>query len=210
MNDVQTSTLSVTESDKRKGKLMLLGIVAVFVLPFLVLPLMMSPENMRKTNKGVLIQPHVIFAELHVTDVKNLSAVNGKWTLLYFVPDVCEQVCRNALYSLRQVPKTLARDSDRVQTLLVTTGDMDMDLATLVDKEFSAMSQARADKNTVKTLFQQVMPGVDVLNASYIYLMSPDGYIFMHYPSYENEQEAINHALDIHDDLKKSIKGSRL
>jgi len=210
MTDIQSGNNNSAIDAKVKSRLTMLAILALFILPFIILPLIMSPEKMNKTNKGVLVQPHVVFADIQVADVKNLSAVSGKWTLLYFVPATCENLCINALYSIRQVPKTLGRDSDRVQALLVTTSDMNMEFHALIEKEFAVMSQARADRNRVDTAFAQATPGLAIADAGYIYLMSPDGYVFMYYPSYENEQDAINHALDIRDDLKKSIKGSRL
>jgi len=46
-------------------------------------------------------------------------------------------------------------------------------------------------------------------SAGSIFLMSPDGYVFMVYPTFVDEQESILRARDIRADLKKSIKGER-
>jgi len=54
MIDQTTTSSNSTEEMTRKGRRMLLAIVAVFVLPFFVLPLVMSPDQMKKTNKGIL------------------------------------------------------------------------------------------------------------------------------------------------------------
>jgi len=210
MTDIQPENYVPASKDKIKSRVTFLAIIGVFVLPFVILPLIMSPAKMNKTNKGVLLEPHVVFAGVQAAEIKNLSAIKNKWILLYFVPDKCAQTCINALYSMRQVPKTLAHDADRVQSLLVRTVEMNAEFDSLVEKEFTVMSQARADKNNIDIAFAQALPGIDVSQAGYIYLMSPDGYVFMYYPSYKDEQEAINHALDIRSDLKKTIKGSRI
>jgi len=195
-----------------KNKLILLAILAVFILPFMILPLIMSPEKLQKTNKGFLIQPHVSFADLHATDMHNnpvnISALNSKWTLLYVMPSNCNNSCisarSNALYSMRQVRLSLDRDVDRVQQLLLFTVKPDQELTALLEKEFSIMLQMYADGEVVD---KQI---ANASSAGNIYLMSPDGYIFIYYPSYEIEKESIAHADDIRSDLKKSIQGSRL
>jgi len=211
MNDQAMTPVNSTEEMTRKGRRMLLAIVAVFVLPFFVLPLIMSPDQMKKTNKGILIQPYVQFTDLQVRDFNNnpVSAVpDKKWTMLYVVPENCVASCvaarTNALYSMRQVRVSLQRDMDRVQQLLLFTTDPDSELSILLNKEFSVMIKMRANSESVDKQMTQAS------TAGNIYLMSPDGYIFIYYPPYENERESIIHADDIKADLKKSIKGSRL
>jgi len=195
-----------------KNKLILLAILAMFILPFVILPLIMSPEKLQKTNKGFLIQPHVLFADLHATDINNrpvnISALNSKWTLLYVMPSNCNDSCvsarTNALYSMRQVRLSLDRDADRVQQLLLFTVKPDQELTDILEKEFSNMLQMHADGEVVDKQIAHAS------SAGNIYLMSPDGYIFIYYPPYEIGKDSIAHADDIRSDLKKSIQGSRL
>jgi hypothetical protein len=105
---------------------------------------------------------------------------------------------------MRQVRISLQRDMDRVQQLLLFTSPLDAALATLLQKEFSSMLQMQVNAEIVD---QQI---ASASTAGNIYLMSPDGYLFIYYPPYENEQESLVHAEDLKVDLKKSIKGSRL
>jgi len=200
---------------QRKARFIMLAIVAVFVLPFLVLPLFSSPMQMKKTNKGVLIQPHVPLAELRLTDEQQQSVtapyLESRWTLLYVIPESCDTMCvfaRNyALYAMRQVRLSLDRSVDRVQHLLVFTGEPDNDLLALLQKEFSGMKRVWGDRSTLETvLFSRLQ---DQYPAGGIFLMSPDGYVFMAYPTFVDEQESVLRARDIRADLKKSIKGDR-
>jgi hypothetical protein len=199
-----------TNASIKKGRLIMLAILAVFILPFFILPLLMSPENLQKTNKGTLIQPHVQFADLQVSDLNDhpVSVVPGKkWTMLYVVPASCDSVCSaartNALYSMRQVRISLQHDMERVQSVLLLTAAPDQEFSAMLQNQFPTMVQMHVPRETV----DKYMAGSS--SAGNIYLMSPDGYIFMYYPPQAIEKESLVHANDIRSDLKKSIKGSR-
>lgn len=200
---------------QRKARFIMLAIVAVFVLPFLVLPLFSSPGQMGKTNKGWLIQPHIPLAELALTDHNQQPVTEAylekRWTLLYVIPELCDAVCvsarNNTLYAMRQVRLSLDRDMDRVQPLLVSTGEMDGDLAALVQGEFPTMKQVHGNHQTLENVLYSVLP--QRYPAGSIFLMSPDGYVFMAYPTFADEKESILRARDMRADLKKSVKGDR-
>ena len=193
----------------------MLGIVAVFVLPFFVLPLFTSPTQVGKTNKGFLIQPHIPVAELALLDAQQQTLVAANlethWTLLYVVPASCDADCvaarNNALYAMRQVRLSLDRNVDRVQQLLVFTAEPDAELAGLMQREFADMKHAYGTRQTLDSVLYSALP--QQYPAGNIFLMSPDGYVFMAYPTFVNENESILRARDIRADLKKSIKGER-
>jgi hypothetical protein len=199
---------------QRKARFIMLAIVAVFVLPFLVLPLLSSPARMGKTNKGLLIQPHIPLADMGLThDLQPVteSYLEKRWTLLYVIPEHCDAVCisarNNALYAMRQVRLSLDRDMDRVQQLLVFTHEGDPDLAVLIQREFSTMKQVYGHHQTVENILYSRLP--QRYPAGSIFLMSPDGYVFMAYPTFADEKESILRARDMRADLKKTIKGDR-
>lgn len=206
-----TSTDSA-EQRNRKDKQNFLLILAVFILPFIVVPMLMSPEERPKTNKGNFVQPHVLFDELSISGYGDKefdrSLVKGKWVLLYFLPLHCEQACRNSLYAIRQVRKALDRDVDRVRQLVVSTSPVPQELDTLLKTGFGEMLRAQAKAQVIDAAFSKSLTGEQVSQQGYIYMMSPDGYIFMYYPAFADEQESILHARDIRKDLKKSLKGS--
>lgn len=200
---------------QRKARFIMLTIVAVFVLPFLVLPLFSSPMQMNKTNKGVLIQPHTPLAELALTDEQHLpvtaSYLESRWTLLYVVPESCDAMCisarNHALYAMRQVRLSLDRSVDRVQSLLVFTAEPDVELAALLQGEFSNMKKVHGNRQVLDAILHLRLQ--EQYPAGGIFLMSPDGYVFMVYPTFADEEESVLRARDIRADLKKSIKGDR-
>jgi cytochrome oxidase Cu insertion factor (SCO1/SenC/PrrC family) len=212
----QTENTPQTEFDSSqlwRNRITLLTIVGVFVLPFFILPLIMSPEDQPKTNKGEFVMPHVPLDQLELATVGQQvfddSEISGRWLLLYFIPASCEQACINSLYAIRQVKKALDRDVDRARQLLVHTTAPSRELQDLLSKEFDTMLQANGDASKIDSVMVPSMPAVgQPSRAGMTYLVSPDGYIFIYYPPYEDEQESILHARDIRKDLRKSMKGS--
>ena len=203
-------------SRQRQGRRMMLAIIAVFVLPFFVLPLFMSPEKMHKTNKGILLETPAAFATLHASDVSGRvleAPPEKKWALFYIVPAQCDEVCiqsaRNAFYSLRQIPLVFGRDMDRIQSIVLRTAVLPAALDTLVQQEFSHLTMLSAQAGIVDVAFGTTLPQA-ASQAGNIYLMSPDGYLFIYYPPEPNEKQSLLRAEDIRSDLKKSLKGSRI
>lgn len=202
---------------RRKGRLMMLAIVAVFVLPFFVLPLLMSPETMNKTNRGVLVNPHVNFAQLHAGNISGemvQAPPQKKWFLLYVLPNPCDQSCaiarNNSLFVMRQLPPTLGRDLVRVKQLVLLTTEPSAEVNNILQKEFSDVEQLRVDAGIIDSVLAPALSGAAASSAGNIYLMSPDGYIFIYYPPETDEQGSMRQAEDIRSDLKKSLKGSRI
>jgi len=217
MNDPASKVASLPEHarlQQRKARLIMLAIVAAFVLPFLVLPLFSSPMHMKKNNKGILIQPHIPFAELALRNGDQpvtASYLASRWTLLYVIPKDCDTVCllarKHALYAMRQVRLSLDRSVDRVQNLLVFTVEPEAELSALLESEFPGMKKLYGDRQVLDmNLYSRLQ---EQYPAGNIFLMSPDGYIFMAYPTFADEQESVLRARDIRADLKKSIKGDR-
>jgi cytochrome oxidase Cu insertion factor (SCO1/SenC/PrrC family) len=215
-NPVSSATPSpLNMEQQRRARLIMLGIVAVFVLPFFVLPLITSPERVGKNNKGLLIQPHIPFADLGLVNERHqpmaIVDLGARWTLLYVIPANCDAACvsarNNALYAMRQVRLSLDRDVDRVQQLVVFTAEPDGDLDLLMQQQFANMKRVEGNQQTLEAVLYARLP---VKNpAGSMFLMSPDGYVFMAYPTFVDEKESILRARDIRTDLKKSIKGER-
>jgi hypothetical protein len=215
MNDEQL-TPADGAARQRKGRLMMLAIVAVFVAPFFILPLLMSPATMSKTNKGTLIDPPVTFASLQIAGLDHhrleLPPLK-KWALMYIWPTACEGDCvearNHALLALRQASAALGRDSDRVQSLVLLTTEPSAELSILLQKDFKALVPLLVTQDAVDHAFAQALPG-KACEAGNIYLMSPDGYIFIYYAPEADEKRSLVRADDLLSDLKKSLKGSRI
>lgn len=102
----------------RSGRLQLLLVVVVFGGPLLVAAWLYyggtgwRPQG--TTNHGVLLEPISNVREA-ATDPDAFEQINeGHWLLLYADPGECDQRCREALYTIRQLRLMLGNDMTRV------------------------------------------------------------------------------------------------
>jgi hypothetical protein len=103
-----------------RGLMPFLLIVAVFVLPLLLASWMyygsLVPEG--RTNHGVLLEPIANVRErLPNSEAAELSEEH--WLLVYAHEGECAQMCREALFRLRQSRLMLGPDMDRVQRVFL-------------------------------------------------------------------------------------------
>jgi hypothetical protein len=118
-------------SDPRaRGRRNFLLIAAMFLVPVAVVFALYygglwSPSG--SSAKGELITPArpLEFAGLHRTDGDPAGAelFQDKWTLIYIGDGACDEACRTALTYGRQTRIALGKDMDRVQRVLLSTGN---------------------------------------------------------------------------------------
>ena len=163
------------------------------------------------TNKGILIQPNISIKDLRLeeSDKKIFapSYVTHKWALLYFIPPNCPKTCQNALYSMRQVKRSLDRDINRVDLISIQTTESSPHVLPLLNDTAFPFKQLKGTSLVIDNAFSSSITS-QASQAGYIYMMSPDGFVFMQYAVPKDEHEAILKARDIRKDLKRTLKGS--
>ncbi len=198
----------------RKNRGLLLVLLASFVLPFVLGDLAYKHGWYRggQTNKGQLLQPPVALADLKALDAgqQTLPAdfAQEHWWMVYVLPADCTAACRNRLFQMRQSPRALGRDGDRLRALLVLTAAPSSDTEALLQKEFAGFVRVRAQASDVDA----VLAGATVRasQAGLLYLMDPMGWIMLAYPPEADEKTSIIKAEDTLDDLRKLLKNSRI
>ena len=109
-----------------QGRRTLMLVAILFLLPVvLATGLYVSgwrPDG-RTLAHGELVQPARPVGDADLKDAEGaslrLSALRGKWALVYFSPLPCNEVCQNNLYKMQQVRLTQGRDAPRVERVLV-------------------------------------------------------------------------------------------
>ncbi len=106
----------MTEPKTTRGRLVFLFLAFVFLGPLALAAWMyyagqLQPEG--RTNHGVLLQPIVNLPEA-VAESPLHSTGDGHWVLLYANDAVCDEPCRQSLYTLRQSRLMLGREMDRL------------------------------------------------------------------------------------------------
>ena len=166
-----------------RGKLYLL--IALFFAPLLLAFLLYyGADGWRpagSTNNGDLITPARPLPEATLqtpegADLK-VSALHGKWTLVYIGPGECDARCREALTLMRQTRLALNDDMARVQRLFLATGEC-CDRTYLDAEHAGLMIASTSDSNFMATFRRDAKP---VEQAGRIYIVDPLGNLMMSY-----------------------------
>lgn len=108
-----------------KGRLILLAIVAIGVLPLLAALYFryVSPPEVKATTGQPLEPVRLPFELLQRTDGVALEhpEVSGKWLVIFAAPGSCDERCQHALYLTRQARTAQGRNMARVDRLWLVT-----------------------------------------------------------------------------------------
>jgi len=192
------------ESKILRSRLILLGVALVFIIPILVSWYLVFFSDFKKgdggTQKGELISPVIPLGEPEVFNLKSktIESINGKWTLLFFVENECNQLCENKLYQLRQIRLALGKDRDKVDRLLVSKNKQQWSQYTNSFNGQKYIDPTSRDYNRLIKKFNDYA-GLD-LKATY--LIDPYGFLMMKYPQDDNPMGTIK-------DIERLIKNQK-
>jgi cytochrome oxidase Cu insertion factor (SCO1/SenC/PrrC family) len=192
------------ESKILRSRLILLGVALVFIIPILVSWYLVFFSDFKKgdegTQKGELISPVIPLGEPEVFNLKSktIESINGKWTLLFFVENECNQLCEDKLYQLRQIRLALGKDRDKVDRLLVSKNKQQWSQYTNSFNGQKYIDPTSRDYNRLIKKFNDYA-GLD-LKATY--LIDPYGFLMMKYPQDDNPMGTIK-------DIERLIKNQK-
>lgn len=196
-----------------KNTLTLLAIVGPFIIFFIVGRYFVNPWELPRENKGQLIIPHVQIEALKLRDIDGEpyddADTSGRWSLLYVAGAECDRACKNGLYyQMRQVQRTLNEDMGRLRRVVLLTAPPSQALRDFLDDQAAGMVEVRGDDATVKAALAPAyeVHGGDALGD--IFVVSPDGQIFLRYPTHEDMDATLEEAENIRLDLERTLKGS--
>lgn len=192
---------------RQKNRLTLVAIVGIFIA-FAVAGRFVDVTALPKDNKGHLIVPHVPIDRLQLTRANSAYGNQdvGHWSLLYIAGSHCKHACKNALfYQMKRTRLSLGRDSHRVQLLVVKTAQ-DPTLDSFVRQKLPNAISLDGRRYLIEAAMKTALAGEAPFN--HVYLVSPDGMIFMWYDSHADKDGTILESGHIYDDVKKTLKGS--
>ena len=192
------------ESKILRSRLILLGVALVFIIPILVSWYLVFFSDFKKgdggTQKGELISPVIPLGEPEVFNLKSktIESIKGKWTLLFFVENECNQLCEDKLYQLRQIRLALGKDRDKVDRLLVSKNKQQWSQYT---NSFNGQKYIDPTSRDYNRLIKKLndYAGLD-LKATY--LIDPYGFLMMKYPQDDNPMGTIK-------DIERLIKNQK-
>lgn len=210
-----TETAPPSPAQVRRNRWLLVLVLASFILPFVVgdLAYKFGWYQGAQTNRGQLINPPLAFAGLAARNADGAAVdaayADGKWWLVYVLPPVCEQACRNRLFQMRQVRLATGRESDRVRQLVITTAALPADIDALLRAEFPDFQRLEADAASADRVLAPAA-GPAGSAAGLLYLMDPMGWMMLSYPPEADEAASIVKGEDVLKDLRKLLKASQI
>lgn len=200
-------------SPRLKNRLTLLAIISPFVLFFVVGRYLVNPWELPRLNKGQLIIPHVRIQALKLTDNQggpyDAKDTHGKWTLLYIAGAHCPRACKNGLYyQMRQVRRTLGEDAPRVRRVVVLTATPDADFQAFLNHNVAGTVEVHGRTAALRKALAAVYRPKPSAPVGDVFVVSPDGQIFLRYPTHEGKDATLKEAENIRLDLKRTLKGS--
>lgn len=125
MKTTDPAAVAAAPHGQLKGRLILLAIVAIGVLPLLAALYFryVSPPEVKATTGQPLDPVRLPFELLQRADGAALEhpEVSGKWLVIFAAPGSCDERCQHALYLTRQARTAQGRNMARVDRLWLVT-----------------------------------------------------------------------------------------
>lgn len=125
MKTTDPAAVAAAPHGQLKGRLILLAIVAIGVLPLLAALYFryVSPPEVKATTGQPLEPVRLPFELLQRADGAALEhpEVSGKWLVVFAAPGSCDERCQHALYLTRQARTAQGRNMARVDRLWLVT-----------------------------------------------------------------------------------------
>lgn len=187
-----------TESLKQrqsKGRWMLIGLFFIFALPAIVAKAILSQHWYQSgvTNKGVLIEPRLTYADLNIQLPADINNAGPNWHLGYVLPSQCLTLCQQQLHLLKQSHTALGKYQPRVTATVFVSSSSDASVA------LDGFIQI-----PINNAFLQQASA-----AEYV-ITDPLGQLVMKYPVANSETDLVMQNKGLLSDLRKLLKLSRV
>ncbi len=191
-----------------RQQLMLLGIAALFCGPLFLVMLMRSSwwdyQPARLNNHGQLLQP-----PLQLTLADN-HAIDGKWLLLYLLPETCERQCTGMITALRQIHTAAGRQRQQLTLVLLGASDPDPTLREQLLSLYPLLVFVTDKPAKTLARLSQIKPGKTSEAGGSgerdrhfdTFIVDPDQRVILAYNAEHNPN-------DINTDLKRLLKWSK-
>lgn len=171
------------DSKAKKDKKMFLFLALLFVLPFTI-AMTMHLLDIRPGGKsnGHLITPIVpmVFPEFEQANGENFGAArwNKIWSLVMVDHASCGEACETNVDKLNRVHRTLYKQEDRVQRILILSGEYDAAKIASLQEKFPKLIVLPAANDEQQQFAAKI---VNTAPNSAIYLIDPLNNLMMDY-----------------------------
>lgn len=191
-----------------RSRRLLLLLAALFLVPVAASFYLYYASGWRpdgRVNHGELIVPPRALPALSLVTATgegtDAEFLRGQWSLLYLGPGACDERCRSALYTIRQVRLALGDKMDRVQRVFLYTGECCEQ--PFFATEHASLVAARVDSDAGERMLREFPHERTAAAAGWIYVVDPLGNLMMSYPPQAEPKGLIQ-------DLKRLLKLSHI
>ena len=191
-------------NQKNKGKLTLVGIAFLFFLPIVSSWYLVFYSDFKKnaigTEHGELIEPVVNIGEIKAKEIqtRNEILINKKWILAFVQKTICDDLCKERYYQLRQIRLALGEDRDKVERLVISNELTNIDELKIL---YPGQKYIDGDDEIYQSLIKQFKNYITDQDDP-IFLIDPYGFLMMQYPKGTEPKGIIK-------DIEKLIKNSK-
>lgn len=178
------------KNNKWQGLLILIIPVLVVLAVYLLFPSSTEQRDQLLAswgtrNFGTLVSPQ---QQLGLADLSEQLSSSGKWKLVIADDGSCGADCRESLYITRQIHKLMPKRSNRIERVLLSSGELSAEVQLLLQQEYPALVQVNDQQGQWPGLRQQSNLGD--LQGGYV-LVDPEGWLVMYYQSSDDYKKVI-------------------
>ena len=198
---------------RAKNRRSLIILILVFCMPMIIAWFVLKNIDTLKPsktrNKGELVQPAKPLADFELVQMDKkkftLTELRGKWSVIYFAPADCEQVCQETISKIHQARLGQGKEMHRVRNVYINTSNEELNQQTQdFIKPLNDLNVLAGDKNTIDSFVAQfTATGFSTTESGRIFLVDPIGNIMM---TYKNTFVVI----DLLKDLEHLLKYSQI
>ena len=189
----------VSEARRKSARPQLLLIALVFFGPLIVAAWLYYGGHLAQpagSNNGALLEPITNLGEM-LPDSGVLTQGHGSWLLLYPNASACDEVCENALFTMRQGRLMLGKEQSRL-TRVFLHGDSPPDTVFIASEHQGLITTQEAP---LSIALKNKKPA-ELPDGGY-YLVDPLGNLVMYFRPDMNPSEMV-------DDIKRLLRLSRI
>ena len=172
-----------------RARLMLILVVSLFLLPVVAATWLYvsgwRPEG-KNLAHGELVQPARPVADVDLIGMDGapyrLSALRGRWVMVYHGKLPCTADCRNSLYKMQQVRLAQGRDAARVERVMIADNASHDALRELA-RQYPGLLTLGGTRAALQTLAREFVSsqGTALDAPGRVYLIDPIGNLVMSY-----------------------------
>ncbi len=198
------------ENPNKKNKIIIIVIVLVFIAPSILSWYIFNHtdylESRGTSNYGQIITPSIQLENLSLIDpldTQRMDTLYGKWSMIY-VAELCDDICMQNVYRMRQIHIGMGKHSLRVQKVLFLI-DQDLDELSSLLANYKGQQVISTNTIDIDILLEKfrIKNIKDPSRSQRIYISDPLGNLMMSYPPNINPKGILK-------DLKKLLRTSRI